>query len=302
MDKPKVTSLPPDLTDVMLYEQRSESRYADEISLVVVWLALMRRKFILAAIVLVSVAFGFVYTYFTPHLYAYTTILEIGTNGRNALIESLETARAKVVDGYIAQVLRERLKKSPDDAARYEIKAEVPKSSQVLILRSEGTADKEPVYAALHDAVVTRLKLDHQRVQNVLREDLNIRLKMRERSLAELRDQTKLFEAQLTRLEGKRDLPAREMVYLTSLRLSDNQRAQAEMVAHIDGIRLQLAEMRETGATMSPMRSLDPVDLGKKTTVMLSGLIGIFLGIIVALFVDFVARTREEAARRTQAA
>lgn len=299
MDRPKATSLPPDLADVALYEQHS--RYTDEIRLVDVWLVLARRKVVIAALVMISVALGLAYAFFTPHSYAYTTIIEIGTNGRSELIEPLDTARAKVVDGYITQVLREHLEKTPDDAARYEIKAEVPKNSQVLILRSAGTAEKEPIYAALHDAVVTRLTLDHQRVQNVLREDLNIRLKMRERSLAELRNQAKLFEAQLTRLEGKQDLPVREMIYLTSLRLAENQRAQAEMVAHIDGIRLQLANMRETGAAVSPMRSLDPGGLGKKTTVVLSGLIGIFLGIIVALFVDLIARTHEEAARRAQA-
>lgn len=302
MDRPKATSLPPDLADATLYERRLEFREVDQIGLVDVWLVLMRRKSIVVAIVLASIALGFVYALFTPRLYAYTTIIEIGTNARNELIEPLETVRAKVVDGYIAQVFWERIKKSPDDAARYDINAEVPKNGQVLILRSKGAAENEPVYAALHNGVVARLRLDHQRVQNVLREDLNIRLKLRERSLAELRDQTKLFEAQLTRLERKQDLPAREIVYLTSLRLADNQRAQAEMVAQIDGIRLQLAGMRETGATVSPMRSLDPVGLGKKTAVMLSGLIGIFLGIVGALFVDFIVRTREEAARRAQAA
>lgn len=302
MDRAKVTSLPPDLADVALYEGRPDSRYVDETSLIDVWLVLMRRKFIIAAMVLALLALGFIYVLLIPYSYAYTTIIEIGTNGRNELIESLDTARAKIIEGYIAQVLQEHLKKNPDDAARYKIKAEVPKSSQVLILRSKGAAEKESIYAVLHNGVVTRLKLDHQRVQNVLREDLNIRLKMRERSLTELRGQAKLFEAQLVRLEGKQDLPAREVAYLTNLRLADNQRAQAEMVAHIDGIRLQLASMRETDAAVSTMRSLDPIGLGKAMVMILAGLIGIFLGVIVAFFVDFIARTRDKVAQPTQAA
>lgn len=298
MDRPKVTSLPPDLADVTLYERRSESRDADEISLVDVWLVLMRRKFIIAAIVLVSVALGFVYAVFTPHSYAYTTIIEIGTDGQNKLIEPLETARAKVVDGYIAQVLQEHLKKSPDDGARYEIKAEVPKNSQVLVLRSKGTADKEPVYAALHAVVVDRLRSDHLRIQSVSRRELETQLEMRERSFADLREQARLFEVQINRLEGKNEL----LAYLTNLRLLDNQRAQSELVPLIDNVRLQLANMRETGAVVSPMRSLDPVGLGRKSTVMLSSLIGLFVAVIAALLVDFVLRTREEAARRMQAA
>lgn len=301
MDRPKVTSLPADLSDAGLYTQRPEINDTDEIRLVDIWLVLVRRKFVIAALVLVSIAFGLAYALFTPHSYAYTTIIEIGTNGQNELIEPLETVRAKVVDGYIAQVLQLHLKNSSNGEARYGINAEVPKSSQVLILRSKGTAENEPVYVALHGAIVDRLKSDHLRVQNPLRKDLETRLQMRERSLAELRDQAKSFEAQIKRLEQKRELPARELSYLTSLRLADNQRAQSDLAPLIDNARQQLANMRETNAVVLPMRSMDPVGLGKTTTVMLSALIGLFLGIIAAFFVDFVAKTHEETARRTPA-
>jgi len=307
LDRSKVTPLPPDLADVTLYERRSESRDADEIRLVDIWLVLVRRKFTIAAIVLVSVAFGFAHAFFTPHSYAYTTIIEIGTNGRNELIEPLETARAKVVEGYIAQALQEHLKVHPDDEARYGIKAEVPKNSQVLVLRSEGTAENERIYATLHNAVADRLRSDHLRIQSALRRGLETQLEMRERSLTELREQAKAFEAQIkafeaqiNRLEGKKELPARELAYLTSLRLADNQRAQSELVPLVDNVRLQLTNMRETSAVVSPMRSLDPSDLGKRTIVMLAGLAGLFLGIIAAFFIDLVARVREDASRRPQ--
>lgn len=301
LDRPKVTSLPPDLIDVTLYEQRSDSRYADEIRLVDIWLVLVRREFTIAAIVLVSVAAGFAYAFFTPHSYAYTTIIEIGTNGRNELIEPLETARAKVVEGYIAQVLQEHLEAHPGDMARYGIKAEVPKNSQVLVLRSEGTAENEHIYAKLHNAVADRLRLDHLRIQGALRRGLETQLEMRERSLDELREQAKAFEAKLNRLERKKESTTTELTYFTSLRLADNQRAQSELVPLIDVVRLQLANMRETSAVVSPMRSLDPTGLGKKTTVMLAGLIGLFLGIIAAILVDFAAKAHAEASRRPQA-
>lgn len=263
-----------------------------------IWLVLVRRKFTIAAIVLASVAVGFAYVFFKPHSYAYTTIVEVGTNGRNELIEPLETARAKVVEGYIAQALREHVKVHPDDRARYRIKAEVPKNSQVLVLRSEGTAENERIYATLHNAVADRLRTDHLRIQSALRKGLETQLEMRERSLTALRDQAKAFDAQINRLEGKKELPARELAYLTSLRLADNQRAQSELVPLVDNVRLQLANMRETGAVVSPMRSLDPSDLGKKTIVTLAALAGLFLGVIAAFFIDLVARVREAGSPR----
>lgn len=300
MDRPEVTSLPPDLSEAALYERRFDPGGTDEVRLADVWLALVQRRLVIVALVCVSIAAGLLYAFLTPHSYAYTTIIEIGTNGQNESIEPIERARAKMVDGYVAQVLQAHLKKGPDAAARYQIKAEVPKNGQVLVLRSTGTKEDESVYTALHGAVVDRLKLDHLRVQDPLQKDLKARLETRERNLAELREQANLFEAQLKRLEGKQELPARELSYLTSLRLADNQRAQSEMLLLIDNARMQLANVRETSAVVSPMRSLDPVGLGKTTMVMLSGLIGLFLGIITALFVEFAAMTREEAARRAK--
>lgn len=300
MDRPRPTSLPPDLSNAALYAQRPEVDNADEIRLVDLWIVLVRRKFVIAALVLVSIAFGLVYALSTPRSYAYTTIVEIGTNGQNELIEPLETARVKVADGYIAQVLQAHIKNNSNSAARYGVKAEVPKNSQVLVLSSRGTVENEPVYAALHGEVISRLRLDHLRAQKVLREDLKIRLETRKRNLAELRQQAKLFETQLKRLEEKQELPARDLSYLMSLRLVDNQRVQSEMLLLIDNARMQLANVHETSAVVSTMRSLDPVGLGKKTMVMLAGLIGLFLGIITALFVEFAAKTREETARRAE--
>ena len=301
MDRPKVTSLPADLSDVTLYDQRSYPPHADEIRLVDVWLVLSRRRFTIAALILVSIAIGFAYALFAPHSYAYTTIIEIGTNGRNELIEPLDTARAKVVEGYVAQALQEHLKVHPGDRARYGIKAEVPKNSQVLVLRSEGTAENERVYATLHNAVADRLRSDHLRIQNALRRGLETQLEMRERSLTALKDQAKTFDVQINRLEGKKELPARELAYLTSLRLADNQRAQSELVPLVDNVRLQLANMRETNVVVSPMRSMDPSDVSKRTVVMLAGLAGLFLGVIAAFTIDLIARIREDVSRRSQA-
>lgn len=300
MDRPRPTSLPPDLSNAALYAQRPELDNADEIRLIDLWIVLVRRKFVIAALVLVSIAFGLVYALSTPRSYAYTTIVEIGTNGQNELIEPLETARVKVADGYVAQVLQAHIENNSNNATRYEVRAEVPKNSQVLVLRSRGTVENEPVYVALHGEVISRLRLDHLRAQNALREDLKARLETRKRNLAELRQQAKLLETQLKRLEEKQELPARDLSYLMSLRLADNQRAQSETLLLIDNARMQLVNVHETSAVVSTMRSLDPVGLGKKTMVMLSGLIGLFLGIITALFVEFAAKTREETTRRAE--
>lgn len=273
----------------------------DEVRLVEIWSALARHKLMISAIVMVFALVGLIHSLISPLIYEYTTVIEIGTRhsasrsdleGRFELIEPIETVRAKVTGGYIAQVLREHYKNT-NDSRRYAIKVEVPKHSQIIILESKGAADSEAVYISLHEAIIDRIRRDHFRVQEALRKDLDGRLDMQQRSLAELRQQSQLFDAQLKRLEGKSELPARELSYLTSLRLADNQRAQAEILGRIDAVRLQLANLRETRAAVSPMRSLEPVGLSRELKIVLWVTIGLVVGAIIALVLAFARNVRE---------
>lgn len=298
MDRRRATPLSPDLSDVVLHEQ--VFRAADEVKLADVWTAMVRRKAIIVSLVVVSAVFGILYAFTTPRIYKYTTMIEIGTrytvsrnefDGQFEPVEPIETVRAKVEGGYIAQVLREHVAKT-NDTRRFDIKAEVPKNSQILVLETRGSAENEATYVALHEAVVERLRLDHLRVQETLRKDLETRLEMQQRSLTELRQQASLFDTQLKRLEGNGQLPVKELSYLTTLRLADNQRAQAQIITLIDRIRLQLANMRETRAIVSPMRSFEPVGLSKGAIVVFSTLLGLIVGIVVALVVQFTRKAR----------
>lgn len=283
----------------MLYGR--DAYAGDEVPLAEIWNALVRHKLLISTIVIVFASVGIVHSLFSPLIYEYTTVIEVGTRysasrsdleGRLELIEPIETVRAKVAGGYIAQVLQEHYKKT-SDARRYAIKVEVPKNSQIIILESKGAADSEAIYISLHETVVDRIRQDHFRAQEALHKDLEARLDMQQRSLAELRQQAQLFDAQLKRLEGKSELPARELSYLTSLRLADNQRAQAEIVGRIDAVRLQLANLRETRAAVSPMRSFEPVGLSRELKVFLWVTVGLLVGAITALVLAF-ARSRRE--------
>ena len=294
-------SLPPDLAEAAVYGRQLESRHTDGVKVVEIGIVFMRYKLAIAGIALVSVVIASIYALYAPHSYAYTTIVEIGTNGRNELIEPLETIRAKVTEGYIVQAVQDQIKQHPDQQMQCGITVEIPKNSQVLLLRSQETENGERVCAMLHNAVVDRLRSDHSRAQSLLRKGLESQLDLRERSLRILRDQAKLIETQISRLETKKELSVRELVHLASLRLADNQRAQFELMPLVENVRLQLASIRDTRAVVSPMRSMEPTGLGKKTMVLLAGLAGLVLGTIAVILIDSVTKAREEVLRRTRA-
>ena len=308
MDRRTVTSpLPPESSEATLFERHPN--VSGEVKFIDIGAAVVRRKFIIGAFVLVFAAVGLFHAFYKEPVFEYTTIIEIGNryvvskndlNGRFELIEPIDTVRAKVANGYIAQVLLEHVKKT-NDKGKYDIKADVPKNSQILILGSRGIADNEAVYEALHEAIADRIRQDHLRVQGALRKDLEERLDLQLRSLMELRQHAKRFDAKLEQLERKAELPTREMSYLTALRLADNQRAQAEIINLIDNVRLQLVNMRETKTVVSPMRSLEPIGLRKEMSVLFAGLFGLLLGVVVALLVDFGAKARDQDARTTSA-
>lgn len=300
MDRWKSTPQSPDLSAAVPYRPRDDFTSPDETLLIDLWLVLLRRKWLIAAVAGLAIASGIAYASLTPPAYAYKTIIGIGSyysGAKSELIEPPETLRPKVAEGYVVQALQEEAKNQSGGAGRYRIKVELPKNSQVLILSSVGGVDTNEAYAALHTAVVDRVRFDHDGILDSIRKELAIGLSMRERSLAQLKEAAAVFEAQLKAENGERNSTMRDMSYLASLRLADNQRAQSDLMTQIDSIRQQQASIRETRAVVPPTRSLDPVGFAKRTIVLLSGLIGLAFGVVLALVIEFLAKARQDAVR-----
>lgn len=186
----------------------------DEISLIDMWLVLVRRKWILAAVMVTATLGGLAYALFLPPKYAYSTTIEIGSqiqNNQATPIEAPDSVRAKIAESYIPLVLHERQQGMLDERKRYEIKVDVPKNSQVIVLRSEGREQDEDTYTALHRAVVERIQDDHKRVSNVLRRNLEALVADRERKIAGFQEDGQMLAAQLKRLADERDLITKEI-------------------------------------------------------------------------------------------
>ena len=359
-----MTSLHTNRSHEETFDQRPESAVGNELSLIDIWLVLARRKWIIAAVLGIALAAGLASALLTPRSYAYTTIIEIGTRGqddtgRDILIELPETVRTKLAEVFIPQTLHEYYRNNPGSPG-YEIKAEVPKNSQAVVLKSKDSADEAATYATLHEAVVRRLEQDHGRILGVLETNLEHQLQHRERRLAELRDQAKLLEALIDRLDAERELLVKEIDSLRSQiataekrrrqliqgastddmrtmtllllteehrgnraqlielekravigvpnerdillnQLADNRRAQLEeeekMRAQTEARRLKF-DIRATHAAVPPSRSLEPVGPSRTMIVVSSALAGLFVGIILALLVEFVAQARHESTRK----
>ena len=76
--------------------------------------------------------------------------------------------------------------------------------------------------------------------------------------------------------------------------ISENLREQREQKAEIAKIKAAISNMRETRMLTSPMRSQEPVGVGKFTTILVSLVVGLLAGIFAAFGAAFVRKARQE--------
>ncbi len=188
--------------------------YEDEISLVDLWLVLAKRKKLILATIMVFSVLGVGAALLLPKKYAYTTTIEIGTRlegERTVPIEGIESVLVKVKETYIPLVQHQHREKSSDDNKLYDIKASIPRKSQIVVLASKGQETSAKTYKALHIAVVEGLKQNHARILDVIRNNLALEKNKAERALEEEIQAAKITAVELKGVDISAGL-AREQI------------------------------------------------------------------------------------------
>ena len=183
--------------------------YEDEISLIDLWLVLVRRKKLLIATFVVIVVIGLVLAFVIPKKYSYSTSIEIGSRvieDRVQPIESPETLLAKIQESYIPFVQLQYRNENLDNEKIYTISARVPKSSQIIVLESKGGEEQEAIYKDLQQRVINQVQNDHKRILEVIRKELEISHSDAVNKLEELKDTARLLESREKRLSSIAEL------------------------------------------------------------------------------------------------
>ena len=175
----------------------------DEISLIDLWLILVKRKVLITAIILCVVLLGIAWAWYKPANYVYTTTIEIGktiaTTGNgpeSRLTEVPDTALAKLTNGYIPEVLNRYVAKHRGPLNRYKVDANIPKDSNVIVLKSSGSAQDRAVYDAIHSSIVASLAADEVPQLSTTRNQLNTLLAKAGIELQHLKDPSAMTDGQ----------------------------------------------------------------------------------------------------------
>ncbi len=184
-----------------------ENGYEDEINLVDLWLVLMKHRTLIVAVVLLCVLAGIMLALLVPAKYQYSTSIELGArlDGENdvVVIESPETLLAKIQESYIPlarQQYQQYLAEHSAVESVLKIEARIPKGSQIIVLSSKGPEDAGVMHKAVQQSVINMVKMDHERITDVLRKETEILQNRAKAKLEELKDDATLIQAREKRL------------------------------------------------------------------------------------------------------
>ena len=163
----------------------------DEISLIDLWLVLVKNKKIILIVIAVCITLGIGVALTTPQEYRYGTTISIGYligEQGSSIIDSPENVLAKINETYIPLVLNRYQQQNPDDQQSYTIDARIPKDSKVIVLESQAPEELESTYLVLHEQVVQELGKDHSKVLDVARRNIQTSLAKSQHELEGLQD------------------------------------------------------------------------------------------------------------------
>jgi capsular polysaccharide biosynthesis protein len=201
-----------------VYEEYPPYYVEDEISLIDLWLVLVKRKKLLLAVFAACTLLGLITAFVLPKQYNYTTSIEIGSRiVRDDIrpIEEPQTLLAKVQESYIPLVQHEYLTNHPEDDNVYKLSARIPKGSEIVVLQSKGAEEHATAFITLQQGVVDKVKKDHQRIVDVLRKEAEIERNKAQSKLDELKDEASVLRAKEKRLN--------DMVQLLTKQIEDTK-------------------------------------------------------------------------------
>ena len=255
----------------------------DEISLVDLWLVLVRRRFILVATVLACILAGLLFALLRPPSYAFTTMIQIGrivelpeqnessavgSRATSNALESTETVVAKLNEGYIPKVLAEYVDEA-DDRAAFKIEASSPKQSQLILIKSKASEKQSELHLGLHKKILEVLLLDHDVLIGNIRISKEIHLAQESRKYESLSDETRVLVNRIKLLGDTQVLLEKqigEIQDLLSKVPSAMERAQSEVGDEAQGLTFLMVdnEIQQNRTRLAALEERSQINLPKE--------------------------------------
>ncbi len=185
----------PQPVDLSLSEYRNPPE--NEISLIDLWLLIVKRKRLFWIIFFLVVAAGLVFALMRPTTHEITSVIEIGHILRNdelTPLESPDSTMAKLKNAYLPNVLKD-----------YEIsipltRFSIPNESNLVIMSTKTEATTMDQVKNIHSELTRLIRSEHSQLLSLYRLKLGVYIDMAKIKLEELQD-TRFVDAEKKTLE-----------------------------------------------------------------------------------------------------
>jgi len=256
-----------------------EMHYEDEISLIDLWLVIMRRKMLVIAIFVFCIIAALAFALTQPLTFSFTTIVNVGSNENGQPFESLETIQTKLEEILIPNIRVMSLDKKNSSDDENKIKVSIPTNAIAIRLETNSERDDYTKISSLHSSVVESLK---QQYKEQIRS-----------AKSRLEGKLQLLNKQLDDLNAQSSLPVSGKVSIEMLMLMDRRTTSIfKIEQNKQAITAQLSNLKEPSSYLSTTRSINPVGKGRKIIVIVAAVLGLFLGLFSAFFAEFLANVK----------
>lgn len=204
----------------------------DEISLVDLWLVLLRHKRLIATVVGSVLVIGLVVAMLAPRHYIYTTTIQIARGG-DGLLEQPDTLLAKLNESYIPYVSQQRIK-AESDVKKIKVVAEIPKNSNIILMRSEGDLGDQEFHFKVHAQILERLAQDHDPEIDVIKLAMENELSRTRNQLDKLKDDALSLQAHGKRLDEQESLLKDQLKDMQKL-IDSSESNRSKAIKEVEG-------------------------------------------------------------------
>lgn len=242
--------------------------YDAEISLVDLAKILVKRWKAMAIIFTLIVLGALAYTLMVPRTYSYISLYEVAEQGPGSALEAPETLVAKTRNLYLGPETRKLLSTldSEPEVLPFETSIGNPEKTLLVSLSTEAAESDMSLVEQLHNSVLVRL-MDGQ----------HARVEHRRKSL----------EQQIS--DAEESLDAIQVSNGTSLGSSE---VIASLMDRVARLKNSLENIQEGEVLQAAVKSLEPTGIGRKLVLMLAVLLGGFLAVMGAFFMQFAELVR----------
>lgn len=207
--------------DVVRVKREYLSGTDDEISLIELWMILVKRWKVVAVVFSLFLVIGVVAAFSSPLKYQFSTTVNIGSfedgNGVRTLLEPLKTVQEKLKSDYIRNVVDEFRTANDMPALSIDAKA----LGEGVVLTSEGNVQDNAAIKKMHLSIADRVVGDHKLLANN-------RMKLVEQRVRQESEQLRLAT------EFKKALESRQNELLSS---------SGQLQAELNAARMHIAEV-----------------------------------------------------------